>query len=103
MCAGNNPTWTPLQQHGCGEGKQNPATAYSAPSAAALTAASTTAAQARPITSFFQHKEESYSTPVAAAAAAAAAGTATGANVAATALAQQLIAEPLAVAHTSAR
>ena len=43
-----------------------------------------------------------YSTPVAAAAAAAAAGTATGANVAATALAQQPVAETLAAAHTSA-
>ena len=83
------------------EGGQNPAAAYSAPSTAASKAASTTAstatAQARPITSFLQREETS--TPVAAAAAAAAAGTATGANVAATALAQQTT--PLQVCGSS--
>ena len=54
--------------------------------------------QARPITSFVQRGEAS-STPAAAAAAAAAAGTATGANVAATALAQQIT--PLQVCGSS--
>ena len=54
------------------------------------------------MTSLFQHEGENSSTPVAAAAAGAAAGTVTGANVAATALAQQPFAEPLATAHTGA-
>ena len=80
-----------LQIHGRGGRAESPA-AYSAASTAAptaaSTAASTAAARARPITSLFQRKEI-FSTPVAAAVAAAAAGTAKGANVAATALAQQ--------------
>ena len=67
------------------EGGHNPAAAQSAPSTAASTAATpaskaasaaTAAAQAQPITSFFQREETS---------SAAAAGTATGANVVATA------------------
>ena len=84
------------------EGEHYPAAACSAPSTAALTAASTAAstaaAQVQPITSLSQHEETS-STPVVAAAAAAAAGAATGANVAATALAQQTT--PLQVCGSS--
>ena len=89
--------------------EQNAAASTSAPS----TSASTTAVQARPITSFFRPKQTS-STPatppatapaVAPAAAvestAAAAGTATGGNMVATALAQQPVADSLAAAHTS--
>ena len=80
------------------EGEQNPAVAYSAPSTTDSTGASTAAAQAQPITSFFR-REETSSTPVAAAVAAAAAGTATGANVTAIALAQQTT--PLQVCRNS--
>ena len=89
------------------EGQHNPAAAYSAPSTAASTAASitastaasiaaskaestatlTAAAWARPMT-LFQLEGKKY-TLVAAAGAAAATGTATGANLAATALSQQ--------------
>ena len=76
-------------QHGRGERQHNCAAAYSAPS----TAASAAAAQARPITSFFQ-REETSSTPVA-----AVAGTATGAKVSPTALAQQTT--PLQVCGSS--
>ena len=86
LCAGNHPVG--ISNSMDVEGEQNPATAYTAPSIAASTAASTAAARARPTTSSYQRGDAS-STPVAAAAAAAAAGTATGANVAATALVQQ--------------
>ena len=82
------------------EGEHDPAPGYCAPSTVASTGASTAAAPARPINFFFRHEEENSPTPVAPCGAAAAVGTVTGANVAATALAQHPVAEPLAAART---
>ena len=87
----------------CASSTTPSAAGATAVASAAEPAAETAAPQARPIASFFQREDASTGTRIAAAAStAAAAGTAAGANVEATALPQQPVAEALTVARTSA-